>query len=254
MAKRRTGLQSQIASIFSGVPIPKKGGSGSEPPGAPSQAAGPERPQPKTPPVPGAVPPKFQPPVEPVREIPPVKVAAPRIPEPKVGQIPTVPRRKKEKFAAPRAGAASSARQKIAVAMIVALSILLVVLLVRPFQKSAPGPAASGTAGQAKAIVSAKTNIRIDWPVPQKYPENLRDPMILGAQQEVRVETPGALVVKAITYSEDVRVAVVGTEMLKEGDTVQGATVIKINPNSVEFEKDGKRWTQEVQGRESSKQ
>jgi len=254
MAKRRTGLQSQIASIFSGVPIPKKGGSGEGPPGAPSQAAGPERPQPKTPPVPGAVPPKFQPPVEPVREIPPVKVAVPRIPEPKVGQIPTVPRRKKEKFAAPRAGAASSARQKIAVAMIVALSILLVVLLVRPFQKSAPGPAASGTAGQAKAIVSAKTNIRIDWPVPQKYPENIRDPMLLGAQQEVRVETPGALVVKAITYSEDVRVAVVGTEMLKEGDTVQGATIIKINPNSVEFEKDGKRWIQEVQGRESSKQ
>ena len=254
MAKRRTGLQSQIASIFSGVPIPKKGGSGSEPPGAPSQAAGPERPQPKTPPVPGAVPPKFQPPVEPVREIPPVKVAVPRVPEPKIGQIPTVPRRKKEKFAAPRAGAASSARQKIAVAMIVALSILLVVLLVRPFQKSAPGPAASGTAGQAKAIVSAKTNIRIDWPVPQKYPENIRDPMILGAQQEVRVDIHGVPVAKGVVTSEDRKYAIIGTQMVQEGDTVQGATVIKINPDSVEFEKDGKRWIQKVQVRESSKQ
>jgi len=253
MAKRRTGLQSQIASIFSGVPIPKKGGSGSEPPGAPSQAAGPEHPQPKTPPAPSAVTPKFQPPVEPVREIPPVKVTAPKVPEPKIGQIPTAPRRKKEKFAAPRAGV-SSARQKIAVAMIVFLSILLVILLVRPFQKSAPGTAASGTAGQAKAIVSAKTNIRIDWPVPQKYPENIRDPMILSAQQEVIVDIHGVPVAKGVVTSEDRKYAIIGTQMVQEGDTVEGATIIKINPNSVEFEKDGKRWTQEVQVRESSKQ
>ncbi len=253
MAKRRTGLQSQIASIFSGVPIPRKGGSGEGAPSTPSQAAGPERPQPKAPPSPGAAPPKFQPPVEPVREIPPAKVAAPRVPEPRIGQIPTAPRRKKEKLAAPRAGV-SSARQKVAVAMIVALSILLVVLLVRPFQKSAPGPAASGTAAQAKAGVSARTNIRIDWPVPQKYPENIRDPMILGAQQEVRVETPGVPVAKGVVTSEDRKYAIIGTQMVQEGDTVQGATIIKINPDSVEFEKDGKRWIQEVQVRESSKQ
>jgi len=253
MAKRRTGLQSQIASIFSGVPIPKKGGSGSGPPSAPSQAAGLERPQPKAPPVPSAAPPKFQPPVEPVREIPPAKVAAPRVPEPKIGQIPTVPRRKKERLVVPRTSV-SSARQKVAVAMIVVLSILLVVLLVRPFQKRTPMPVTSGTTVQAKAGVSARTNIRVDWPVPQKYPENIRDPMLLGASQKVVTQTPDVLVVKGIVTSEDVRVAVVGTEMLKEGDTVQGATIIKINPNSVEFEKDGKRWIQEVQGSESSKQ
>lgn len=250
MAKRRTGLQSQIASIFSGVPIPKKGGSGGESPGGPSQASGPEHPQPKVPPAPSAAPPKYQPPVEPVREPPPVKVSQPRIPETKIGEIPTVPRRKKEKFAGPRT-TVSSARQKTAVAMVVILSILLVVLLAKPFQRPAQGPEASGTPVQAKAEVSPKTNIRIDWPIPQKYPEDVRDPMLLSAQQEVRVDVPGVLVVKGITYSEDRKYAVIGTQTVQEGDTVDGATVIKINPNSVEFEKDGKRWIQEVQGRES---
>ena len=35
MAKKRTGLQSEIAGIFSGVPVPKKGGPRSQP-GGPS--------------------------------------------------------------------------------------------------------------------------------------------------------------------------------------------------------------------------
>jgi hypothetical protein len=250
MAKKRTGLQSQIASIFSGVPVPKKGGAGSEAPSAPSQPAAPVRPQPKTPPAPDAALPKFQPPVEPMREIPPAKVAAPRIPERKIGQVPTVPRRKKERIVAPRAGV-SSARQKTAVAMVVILSILLVVLLVRPFQRRPSPQAVSGTAGQARAGVSPKANVKIDWPVPQKYPENLRDPMLLSAPKELKIQTPDVLVVKGITYSEDRKFVVIGTETFREGDTVRGATIIKINPNSVEFERDGKRWIQEVQGGES---
>lgn len=250
MAKRRTGLQSQIASIFSGVPIPKKGGSGEGAPSAPSQAAGPEHPQPKAPPAAGAAPPKFQPPVEPVREIPPAKVAPPRIPEPKIGQIPTAPRRKKEKLVSPRAGV-RPARQKVAIAMIVVLTILLVVLLTRPSRKSTSRRVVSGTTEQANAAVLSKANIRIDWPVPQKYPENLRDPMILNAAQEIKkVVTPGVLDLRGISYSEDRKFAVIGTTTVEEGDTIEGATIIKINPNSVEFERDGKRWTQEVQERE----
>ncbi len=246
MAKKRTGLQSQIASIFSGVPVPKKGGASAESPSAASPPAAPERPQPKAPPVPGSVLPRTQPPVEPVREMPPARVTPPRIPEPKVGQIPAVPRRKKERIVAPRPGV-SSARQKVAVGMVVFLSILLVFLLVRPFQRRPSRPAASGLAGQAKAGVSPKANIKIDWPIPQRYPEDLRDPMLLGATQEVVTKTSDALVVRGITHSADRKFAVIGTETFKEGDTVQGATIIKINPNSVEFEKDGETWTQPVQ-------
>jgi hypothetical protein len=77
--------------------------------------------------------------------------------------------------------------------------------------------------------------------------------MISGSQGEIRTQTPDVLVVTAITYSEDVKLAVVGTEMLREGDTVQGAIIVKINQDSVEFEKDGKRWTQPVQSEDNPK-
>jgi hypothetical protein len=246
MAKKRTGLQSQIASIFSGVPIPKKG-SGSEPSSSQPLPAAPERRQPKTPPAPGSAVPKYQPPVEPVREIPPARVATPKVPEPRIRQVPKVPPRKKERLTARRTGV-NPARQKIAVAMVVILSILLVFLLTRPAQKHHSRPTASQAARQAKAAVLPTANIKIDWPVPRKYPEYLRDPMILSAPKQVKAQAPAALVVKGITYSEDRRFAVIGTQTVQEGDTIEGATVTKINRNSVEFERDGKRWTQGVQG------
>jgi type II secretory pathway component PulC len=60
-------------------------------------------------------------------------------------------------------------------------------------------------------------------------------------------DEPGGLIVKGIVYSEDSSFAIIGTEIVHEGGTVSGATVVKINPDSVEFEMNGKRWTQKVQ-------
>ena len=66
------------------------------------------------------------------------------------------------------------------------------------------------------------------------------------APQE-KIETP-RLVVMGIAYSEDRRFAVIGKRTVQEGDEILGATVVRINRSSVEFEMDGKRWTQEVEG------
>jgi type II secretory pathway component PulC len=73
--------------------------------------------------------------------------------------------------------------------------------------------------------------------------------MVSGSQQQTTIETPNVLVVKGITYSEDRKYAVIGTQTVQEGDTVQGTKIKikKIYPNSVEFEEDGKTWTQPVQ-------
>jgi hypothetical protein len=57
----------------------------------------------------------------------------------------------------------------------------------------------------------AVANVKIDWPEPRVYPVNLRDPMISGSQGEIRTQTPDVLVVTAITYSEDVKLAVVSS-------------------------------------------
>jgi len=52
--------------------------------------------------------------------------------------------------------------------------------------------------------------------------------------------------VTGILYSEDRPSAVVGNQILYEGDSIRGMKVVKIHKDRVEFERDGKRWEQAV--------
>jgi hypothetical protein len=74
--------------------------------------------------------------------------------------------------------------------------------------------------------------------------------MILGHAQSSVNDSPDHMVVRAITFSEDRKFAIVGIHTVQEGDIVPGTKirVKRINPKSVEFEKDGKTWIQKVQG------
>jgi hypothetical protein len=54
-------------------------------------------------------------------------------------------------------------------------------------------------------------------------------------------------VLKGISYSEEGNsVAIIGDEIVREGDNIGGIKIIKIYKDHVEFEKDGKRWTQDL--------
>jgi hypothetical protein len=53
-------------------------------------------------------------------------------------------------------------------------------------------------------------------------------------------------VVGGIMYAEDNPLAIIDGEILKEGDTVHGVKIVKIYEAKVEFEKDSRRWTQQV--------
>lgn len=77
-------------------------------------------------------------------------------------------------------------------------------------------------------------------------PMDVRNPMQFGSATTSQDESSG-LVVRGILYSDDKPSAVVGSHIVYEGDEVFGATVVKINEDSVEFEMDGKRWTLKVQ-------
>jgi len=266
MSKKRTGLQSEIAGIFSGVPVPKKSGSRSRPgvpaskPDDPASKPGgsviskPVAPQPVTPKPMAPVTPMPERPVGSIPAAPRPKVVEVKVPEQKIRQAPKkISRRRKDKLFAPKAGASSS-RQKTSIILFVLLSIVLVVVLARPYLASRRNPATSQTAGKTNAGNSTMANIEIDWPVPPLYSAGLRDPMELGSRQQIRAETSVGPVVIGIVVSEDLKQAIIGTDYLQEGDIVPGTKikVKKINPNSVEFEKDGKTWTQgtqEVQGK-----
>jgi len=261
MSKKRTGLQSEIAGIFSGVPVPKKGGSRSVPGGPASKSDAPApkpdgsviskpvAPQPVTPKPMAPVTPMPERPVGSIPAAPRPKVVEIKVPEQKIRQAPKkISRRRKDKLFAPKAGANSS-RQKTSIILFVLLSTVLVIVLARPYLASRRNATTSGTAGQTNTGNAIMANIEIDWPVPKVYSAGLRDPMELASRQQIRVETPQDLVVKGITYSEDRRYAVIGTQTMQEGDTILGATIVEITPNSVVFERDGKRWTQEVAGK-----
>ena len=264
MAKKRTGLQSEIAGIFSGVPVPKKGGKRSQPDGPaakpddpsqkPAESASkssgsvipkPVAPQPKVPAAPTP-----QKPVEPLPVAPRPKVTEVKVPERKKRRPPKkISRRRKDKLFAPKAGVSSS-RQKTSIILFILLTTALVIVLARPYLASRRNSATSRTAGETSNSNSTRANIEIDWPMPPVYSVNLRDPMEVGSQRQIKVKTSDGLVVRGISYSEDRKYAVIGTQTVQEGDVIQGTTIVEINPNNVVFEKDGKRWSQEVQGEE----
>ena len=56
-------------------------------------------------------------------------------------------------------------------------------------------------------------------------------------------------VVDGIIYSIEDSSAIINGHLVKEGDTIFGATVVEIGRKTVEFEKDGERWEQRVRQR-----
>ena len=157
----------------------------------------------------------------------------------------------RNKLSKPKPGD-STTKQKATVVMIPLLFIVLIFMLFRGgvFGTSA-GHIEAPVEDTASGVVTAGANTKIDWEIPEPYPTTLRDPMRLvpveipqTAQTETRKTIK--LIVKGILYSEDNPSAVIGNQIVHEGETVRGVSVIKISKDSVEFEMNGKRWTQKV--------
>ncbi|MHC4426796.1 MAG: hypothetical protein ACYSYV_11975, partial [Planctomycetota bacterium] len=59
---------------------------------------------------------------------------------------------------------------------------------------------------------------------------------------ETRIPPRG--LVTGIARSDDRSSAIIGTQIVREGQSIHGIKVVKIHKDKVEFEKNGKRWTQ----------
>jgi hypothetical protein len=66
---------------------------------------------------------------------------------------------------------------------------------------------------------------------------------VVDSLKEV-VVSPREVALKGILYSEDNSSALIGETIVAEGDIIDGVKVVKINKDTVEFEKDGEKWTQ----------
>jgi hypothetical protein len=140
---------------------------------------------------------------------------------------------------------APSSRQKIMILLSPVLVIVLLLAVVNAVKKS-PKTSAKPS-NKATAVVASTSDGKINWEIPQPIPANLRNPMVFGAVTTPGKETTEGPVVKGIVYSEDNPCAVVGDRIVSAGDTVAGATVVKINPDSVDFAMGDKKWTQKVE-------
>jgi len=161
----------------------------------------------------------------------------------------------KNKLFKPKPGA-GTAKQK---AMVVMMPLLFVVLIFMLFRGGVFGTSAGHTEASTEdtvpGVVTAGADTKIDWEIPAPYPTTLRDPMRLvpveipQTEQAEQTETEKTieLIVKSILYSEDNSSAVIGNSIVHEGEKIRGVSVIKISKDSVEFEMNGKRWTQKVQ-------
>ena len=135
-------------------------------------------------------------------------------------------------------------RQKVMTTSIPLLFVVLFFVFFKAFYTASPKAAMAQASGPVDTFTSAyeKTN----WDVPVPYPEHLRDPMQYGSITAAQSDIEG-LAVKAIVFSEDKPSAVINGKIVRQGNIVSGATIMKINRNNVEFEFEGKRWTRQVQ-------
>jgi hypothetical protein len=142
----------------------------------------------------------------------------------------------------------SDPRQKAMVVLIPVLFVVLIFVFVRVFRGPSLKTANAQSSGGPTNIVVDSDN-EIDWQMPEPYPTTLRDPMQF-VSAAATTGGSGALIVKGILYSRDEPSAVVSGQVVYEGDEILGATVVKINESSVEFEMNGKKWMQKVQALE----
>ena len=253
----RAGLQKKVSSVFRDVPIPQNNRA-QKPSGDPA----PDRT--------GNISPESVSPDQRTSQNPLIKklqqseesfeeAAAAKQPEIKINPVRRTAGQSfwqqiKGKLFAPKPGV-SSTRQKAMVILVPVLSIAMIFAL-RQVLSTAPRKIEGSAISNTPAVVAAiDSDNEIDWQIPEPLPVLTRDPIKLpdqsntqnGEQNGTDGETKTVIIsVKDIVYSEDKPSAVIDGQIVHIGDEVNNATIIKIDRDSVEFERDGERWEEKI--------
>ncbi len=163
-------------------------------------------------------------------------------------------------------------KQKVMAGAVGVLVIGLVIVVIRSMTGPAPAAAApllppgpQRAVGPAPVVECAGGQAPSGevWPVVERYPVDLRDPMVYvfpedlvepepepqltesdtPAEPVIEEEPLPVLCVSAVLMSDE-PVAVVNDEFLGVGGRIEGAMIVRIGLDSVEFEKDGRRWVE----------
>lgn len=268
--KRSPGLHKEVSTIFDGVPLPN---------GEKASSASPSDQQ-----LRGVGSPTAAQAIAGISTRPPVTPAAPKAPafsrpfgpERARGVVKPITRRTDflnrllAKVVASDLDESVARRQKLMALLIPVLAVILVLVFVKmlgvPARTDAGVKRKAQQAGETEPEATSKKDV--DWELPEVIPQTVRDPMKSDALEPTEVaigdspetaEVPAAanmdkewaeklknLQLTGILYSKDRPAAIVDTRIVHEGDTVLGAKVVRINPDSIELELDGRKWTQQL--------
>ena len=281
--RQKPGLHKKISSIFDGVPLPQRNrqqapGTEQNQPADPARGSGPaqthqprpavpehQKPAPTSPtPSPSSAnraatatkTPQVKPVPKPDKNTSYTPKPAPAKPKAQLSPKPTLSLSKKQSpllskvkdFVESLQDGTEQARQRKLAVVVGLLAVVLICVLAFVLNKPNKGRIDSQT--DSVALDPAQTNAwKINWTAPEIYPDTLRNPMRYNtsANDDSTNTQIGQLVVKGIVFSETNPSAIISDNIVNEGQKILGVTVVKINKESVEFEKDGKTWTQPVQ-------
>jgi len=150
----------------------------------------------------------------------------------------------------------NSTKQKAMVIMIPILAIIMVFVFTQVLSKTPRKTKGAGT-DDVPLVAKADTGTQIDWKIPEPIKIVMKDPNELPDESnnqnqgqsktngEVKTAT-GTIIIRSIVFSEDKPSALIGSKIVYVGDVINNATIVKIDENSIEFEKNGYRWKQKV--------
>jgi hypothetical protein len=164
----------------------------------------------------------------------------------------------KDKLFTPKPGV-SPAKQKAMVIMVPILAIIMIFAFRQVLSKAPQKTKGTETDDTPVVVSNTDSGNEIDWQIPEPITNIPRDPIKLPDESNTQnghqnteqngaanAKNHGVIMIKDIVYSKDKPSAVIGSQIVYVGDTIHGVTVVKIDRDSVEFEKDGERWEQNV--------
>jgi len=164
----------------------------------------------------------------------------------------------KDKLFTPKPGG-SPTRQKAMVIMVPVLAIIMIFAFRQVLSKAPRKTKGAGTDDAPVVVSNADSGHDIDWKIPEPISVMMRDPIKLpdesgtqnveqnGQQNGMTSKvTTGTMIIRDIVYSNDKPSAVIGSKIVYVGDKINDITIVKISRDSIEFERNGDRWEQNV--------
>jgi hypothetical protein len=164
----------------------------------------------------------------------------------------------KNKLFTPKPGS-NPTRQKAMVIMVPVLAIIMIFAFRQVLSKAPRKTKGAGTDDAPVVVANPDSGHEIDWKIPEPITIIKRDPIKLPDESNTQsgnrnteqngtadTQTQGAVIIRDIVYSKDKPSAVIGSRIVYVGDKINNITILKITKDSIEFEKDGERWEQNV--------